>query len=277
MPLSAEQRERYVRNVDVVGMGVDGQERLLSSSVLVIGAGGLGSAALPYLAAAGVGRIGVVDGDAVELKNMQRQVLHTELGRNKAESAAERLRLLNTDVTVDEYPEYLTADRARELFVQYDLVMDCTDTYGAKYLLSDAAEAVGARLIWASAVGMQGQCSVFGVPDAHGDKLYLRDLFPEEPKAGDYPLALEIGVLGAMVGQVGALEATEAIKLLAGFGEPLVGRVMVLDALRGRWSVLPLRRGPRRMEQFGRAFRGAEQGYRDELRDWGVAPGAPTD
>ena len=277
MPLSAEQRERYVRNVDVVGMGVDGQERLLSSSVLVIGAGGLGSAALPYLAAAGVGRIGVVDGDAVELKNMQRQVLHTELGRNKAESAAERLRLLNTDVTVDEYPEYLTADRARELFVQYDLVMDCTDTYGAKYLLSDAAEAVGARLIWASAVGMQGQCSVFGVPDAHGDKLSLRDLFPEEPKAGDYPLALEIGVLGAMVGQVGALEATEAIKLLAGFGEPLVGRVMVLDALRGRWSVLPLRRGPRRMEQFGRAFRGAEQGYRDELRDWGVAPGAPTD
>lgn len=243
MPLSAEQQERYVRNVDVVGMGVEGQERLLASSVLVIGAGGLGSAALPYLAAAGVGRIGVVDGDAVELKNMQRQVLHTELGRNKAESAAERLRLLNTDVTVDEYPEYLTAERARELFVQYDLVMDCTDTYGAKYLLSDAAEAVGARLIWASAVGMQGQCSVFGVPDAHGDKLYLRDLFPEEPQAGDYPLALEIGVLGAMVGQIGALEATEATKLLAGFGEPLVGRVMVLDALRGRWSVLPLRKG----------------------------------
>ena len=237
------QRERYVRNLDVVGMGEEGQLRLLASSVIVIGAGGLGSAVLPYLAAAGVGRIAVVDGDAVELKNMQRQVLHTELGRNKAESAAERLRLLNTDVTVDEYPEYLTAERARELFVQYDLVMDCTDTYGAKYLLSDAAEAVGARLIWASAVGMQGQCSVFGVPDAHGDKLYLRDLFPEEPQAGDYPLALEIGVLGAMVGQIGALEATEAIKLLAGFGEPLVGRVMVLDALRGRWSVLPLRKG----------------------------------
>ncbi|MFT3887700.1 MAG: HesA/MoeB/ThiF family protein [Arachnia sp.] len=240
--LTDEQRERYLRNIDVVGMGEEGQLRLLSSSVLVIGAGGLGSAALPYLAAAGVGRIGVVDGDAVELKNMQRQVLHTELGRNKAESAAERLRLLNADVRVDEYPEYLTAERARELFTRYDLVLDCTDTYGAKYLLSDAAEEVGARLIWASAVGMQGQCSVFGVPDAYGDRLYLRDLFPIEPRPGDYPLALDIGVLGAMVGQIGSLEATEATKLLAGFGEPLVGRVMVLDALAARWSVIPLRK-----------------------------------
>lgn len=240
--LGDEQRERYVRNISVVGMGKEGQLRLLNSSVLVIGAGGLGSAALPYLAAAGVGRVGVVDGDVVELKNMQRQVLHTELGRNKAISAGERLRALNPDVAVAVYPEFLTAERARELFVRYDLVLDCTDTFGAKYLLSDAAEAVGARLIWASAVGMQGQCSVFGVPDADGNRLYLRDLHPEEPGQGDYPLAVEIGVLGAMVGQVGALQATEAIKLLAGFGAPLVGRVMVLDALAARWSTLPLRK-----------------------------------
>ncbi|MFT3876943.1 MAG: HesA/MoeB/ThiF family protein [Propioniciclava sp.] len=240
--LTGEQRERYLRNVDVVGLGEEGQLRLLNSSVLVIGAGGLGSAALPYLAAAGVGRIGVVDGDVVELKNMQRQVLHTDLGRNKAESAAERLRLLNVDVEVAAYPEYLTPGRARTLFAEYDLMLDCTDTYGAKYLLSDAAAAVGVPLVWASAVGMQGQCSVFGVPDAFGDRLYLRDLFPEEPAAGDYPMATEIGVLGAMVGQIGALEACEAIKLLAGFGEPLVGRVMVLDARTARWSVLPLRK-----------------------------------
>ncbi|AQP46328.1 hypothetical protein BW730_00835 [Tessaracoccus aquimaris] len=242
MPLTEEQRERYIRNIDIVGMGVAGQERLLASSVLVIGAGGLGSAALPYLAAAGVGRIALVDGDHVELKNMQRQVLHTELGRNKAESGAERLRALNPDVTVEVIPEYLTAERARELFAGYDLVLDCTDTFGAKFMLSDAAEAVGARLIWASAVGMQGQCSVFGVPDAHGDQLYLRDLIPVEPADGDYPKATDIGVLGAMVGQVGAMQATEAIKLLAGIGRPLVGRVALLDAAAGRWAELPLRR-----------------------------------
>ncbi|MGJ6980506.1 HesA/MoeB/ThiF family protein [Aestuariimicrobium soli] len=239
--LSPEQQERYVRNTSVVGLGEAGQLRLLASSVLVIGAGGLGSAALPYLAAAGVGRIGIVDGDVVELKNMQRQVLHTELGRNKADSAAERLQLLNPDVTVEVVPDYLTADEAPELFRGYDLVMDCCDTFAAKFLISDACREAGRPLVWATAVGMQGQCSVFGVPDAHGDRLWLRDLIPVEPDPDDYPRATEIGVLGAMVGQVGSLQATEAVKLLAGFGEPLVGRVMVLDALRGRWSVLPLR------------------------------------
>lgn len=242
VPLTDAQRERYRRNIDVVGMGEEGQRRLLDSHVLVIGAGGLGSAALPYLAAAGVGRIDVVDGDAVELGNMQRQVLHTELGRNKAISGAERLRALNPEIRVEALDEFVDFDRACELFAGVDLVLDCTDSFGAKFLLSDAAEAVGARLVWASAVGMQGQCSVFGVPDAHGDKLYLRDLIPEEPKLGDYPLATGIGVLGAMVGQIGSLEATEAIKLLAGFGEPLVGRVLVLDAASSRWSVLPLRK-----------------------------------
>ncbi|WP_082031079.1 HesA/MoeB/ThiF family protein [Tessaracoccus massiliensis] len=243
MPLTGHlNHERYVRNIDVVGIGVEGQRQLLASKVLVIGAGGLGSPALTYLAAAGVGRIDVVDGDTVELKNMQRQVLHTELGRNKAESAAERMRAINPDVTVGVLPEFLTYERAVDLFGGYDLVLDCCDTFGAKFLISDAAQAVGARVVWATAVGMQGQCSVFGVPGAHGDALYLRDLIPEEPAPGDYPVATEIGVLGAMVGQVGALQATEAIKLLAGFGEPLVGRVMVLDAARARWSVLPLRK-----------------------------------
>ncbi|MBK8462224.1 MAG: HesA/MoeB/ThiF family protein [Nigerium sp.] len=251
MPLTPVQEERYRRNIDVVGMGVGGQERLLASSVLVIGAGGLGSAALPYLAAAGVGRIGIVDGDVVELTNMQRQVLHTDLGRNKAESAADRLGLLNPGGRVEPFAEYLTRERAEDLFAGYDLVLDCTDTFGAKFMLSDAAAAIGARLVWASAVGMQGQCSVFGVPDADGVRLYLRDLIPHEPARGDYPLALDVGVLGAMVGQIGALQATEAIKLLAGFGEPLIGRVMVLDAARGRWSVLPLRAPSARITPTG--------------------------
>lgn len=239
MPLTSAQLERYRRNIDVVGLGLGGQERLLASSVVVVGAGGLGSAVLPYLAAAGVGELIVVDGDVVELGNMQRQVLHTELGRNKAISAAERLRLLNPDITVQEVPEFLSAQRARELFDVADLVLDCTDTFDAKFLISDAAQAVGARLVWASAVGMQGQCSVFGVPGDDGRALYLRDLIPEEPDS--YPRATDIGVLGAMVGQIGALQATEAIKLLAGFGDPLVGRVVVLDAARARFFELPLK------------------------------------
>ena len=240
--LTEVQRERYVRNTSVIGLGEEGQLRLLASSVLVIGAGGLGSAALPYLAAAGIGRIGIVDGDVVELKNMQRQVLHTDLGRNKAESAAERLRLLNPEVNVEVVADYLTVETAPALISRYDLVLDCCDTFTAKFLISDACREAGRPLVWATAVGMQGQCSVFGVPDEHGDRLWLRDLIPVEPDLDDYPRATEIGVLGAMVGQIGSLQATEAVKYLAGFGDLLVGRVMVLDARRGRWSVLPLRR-----------------------------------
>lgn len=241
MPLTDLQRVRYRRNIDVLGMGESGQERLLASTVAVVGAGGLGSAALPYLAAAGVGSITIIDGDVVELGNMQRQVLHSQLGRNKAESAAERLRQLNPDIRVDCLPEFLTAARAETLFAQADLVLDCTDSFGAKFLISDAAQRVGARLVWAAAVGMQGQCSVFGVRGADGTVLYLRDLIPTEPDVGDYPMATDIGVLGAMVGQVGALQATEAIKVLAGFGDPLVGRVLVLDAAQARWAEVPLR------------------------------------
>ncbi len=188
MPLSPAQRQRYRRNIDVVGLGEAGQERLLGSQVLVIGAGGLGSAALPYLAAAGVGRIDIVDGDVVELSNMQRQVLHTDLGRNKAESAAERLRLLNPEVRVRPLTHFLDRARAEELFPDYDLVLDCTDTFGAKFMISDAAAAVGSALVWASAVGMQGQCSVFGVPDDAGTRLYLRDLIVTEPDARRLPV-----------------------------------------------------------------------------------------
>lgn len=240
--MSDQQRERYVRNIDVVGLGTTGQERLLASSVLVVGAGGLGSAALPYLAAAGVGRIGVIDGDVVELRNMQRQVLHTDVGTSKALSAAGRLTALNPEITLEAFPEYLTKVRAAELFPGFDLVLDCCDSFAAKFLIADAAELADVPVVWASAVGMQGQCSIFGVPDAHGEKLHLRDLIPEEPIEGTYPRATEVGVLGAMVGQVGALQATEAVKLLAGFGEPLVGRVAVLDAAAGNWDQIPLRR-----------------------------------
>lgn len=230
---------RYQRNIDVPGLGSSGQARLAASSVLVVGAGGLGSAALPYLVAAGVGRVTIADGDTVEEHNLQRQVLHHEIGRNKAESAAERLRLLNPLVRVDAVPEMLGFDAAVGLARHHDIVLDCTDSFPAKFMLSDACVAAGRPLVWASAVGMQGQCSVFGVPGADGRALTLRDLISEEP--AEYPTASDVGVLGAMVGQVGALQATEAIKLLAGFGEPLVGRVVVVDAAAARWGVLPLR------------------------------------
>lgn len=248
MPLTEEQRERYRRNIDVPGFGEAGQERLLGAKVLVVGAGGLGSAALPYLVAAGVGEIGIVDGDVVELMNLQRQVLHVEIGRNKAESAVERLALLNPDVTLTAYPEFLDLPRAVELFSEFDVVLDCVDSFGAKFMISDAAREAGRPLVWATAVAMQGQCSIFGVEDDEGNKLWLRDLHPQEPKVDDYPLAAEVGILGANVGQVGTLQACEAIKLIAGFGRPLVGRVWVMDSANNRYGVVPLRRSREDME-----------------------------
>ena len=240
--LTADQVVRYRRNIDVAGLGEDGQRRLLAARVLVVGAGGLGSAVLPYLAAAGVGVIGVCDGDVVEIANLQRQVLHDTagVGVNKAVSAQARLSALNPDVRVQVLPEMMTADRVVELAPGFDLIMDCCDTFAAKLMLGDAAVRAGLPIIWAAAVGMQGQVSVFGLPGPDGRILTLRDLFPEEPAPGSYPLAAGVGVLGAMVGQVGSVMATEAIKLLAGFGDPLVGRLLILDAARGRWDVIAI-------------------------------------
>ncbi|MEZ5127788.1 MAG: HesA/MoeB/ThiF family protein [Micropruina glycogenica] len=245
--LSESQRERYRRNIDVVGLGDNGQRRLLDSSVLVVGAGGLGSPVITYLAAAGVGRLVIADGDVVETANLQRQVIHGQglVGVNKAVSAAARVADLNPDVRVDVVAEYVTAQSLADLLPRVDLVLDCCDTYGAKYLVSDACAAAGVRLVWGTAVGMQGQVSVFGVPTDEGRAIWLRDLFPSEPQPGSYPLATEIGVLGAMVSQVGSVMATEAIKLLAGFGRPLIGRLLVVDAAAGRWDLLPVRPGVR--------------------------------
>ena len=242
MPLTDHQRRRYRRNIDVPGMGERGQERLLASRVVVIGAGGLGSATLPYLAAAGVGHITVVDGDVVEEMNLQRQVLHRDLGVNKARSAAETLTRLNPGVEVTPVEKFLTSELAAQLFPTADLVLDCTDQFGAKYLISDAARAARTPLVWASAVGMQGQCSFFGVPDMHGDELWLRDLHPVEPASGTYPTAQEIGILGSTVAQVGTVQVGEALKFLAGFGELLVGKLWLLDAAGCRYHVIPFRK-----------------------------------
>ena len=232
-------KRRYRRNMALAGFGERGQRRLLASSALVIGAGGLGSAALPYLVAAGVGRVGIVDADTVAEHNLQRQVLHHRVGDNKAESAAERLRPLNPGVEIVTYPEFAGRRRIVELADGYDVVLDCTDSFESKLSVSDACAEVGRPLVWAAALGMCGQCSVFGVPDSRGDVLWLRDLYPEAPVPSLG--AEETGVLGALVGQVGTVQATEAVKLLAGFGAGLVGRVWVVDAAAGRWDVVPLR------------------------------------
>ncbi len=241
-PQPFECSQRYRRNLDVIGLGEAGQRKLREARVLVVGAGGLGSPVLSYLTAAGVGTIGIADGDVVEVMNLQRQVIHTQgwVGRNKAESAAARLAELNSDVTVEVFPDMVTAQSAPELFARYDLVLDCCDTFGAKFMVSDAAVRARRRLIWGAAVGMQGQVSIFGVPDDHGRTWSLRDLFPAEPPPEAYPRAVAVGVLGAMVGQVGSLMATEAIKLIAGFGRPLVGRLWIMDAAAGRWDVVAL-------------------------------------
>lgn len=242
MPLTTQQRARYRRNIDVPGVGEVGQERLLASRVIVVGAGGLGSAALPYLVAAGIGRVMIVDGDIVEEQNLQRQVLHRQIGAPKAQSAAQVLSGLNPDVEITPIDEFLTPRLAKRLFSDTDLVLDCTDQFSAKYLISDAACAAGTPLVWASAVGMQGQCSVFGVPDQYGDCLWLRDLYPVEPEPGTYPTAEHIGILGATVAQVGTLQAGEAIKLLSGVGRLLVGRLWMLDAANGCYDVIDVRK-----------------------------------
>ncbi|WP_203567100.1 HesA/MoeB/ThiF family protein [Aestuariimicrobium ganziense] len=241
--LTELQRERYQRNIDVPGIGELGQRRLLNARVLVVGAGGLGSAVLPYLTAAGIGAITIADGDAVELKNMQRQVLHHELGHNKALSAVERLRLLNPDVTFEAITTMLDPQACDELFVRHDLVVDCTDTFAAKYVLSDAAQRTGVPLVWATAVSTQGQCSVFGIASERTEPIHLRDLVPEEPAPEDYPRAVELGVLGSVVGQVGTAQATEVIKLVTGWGDPLIGRLLLIDGARSRYDVIEVRVG----------------------------------
>lgn len=245
--MSFDTSRRYRRNIDVLGLGERGQERLATARVLVVGAGGLGSPVIAYLAAAGVGTLGIADGDTVEVMNLQRQVLHGEsgVGVNKAVSAAERVHDLNSDVVCEVHETMVDAATAATLMASYDLVLDCSDRFEVKLMLSDAARVAGRPIIWGAAVGMQGQVSVFGLPDDNGRVWTLRDLFPVEPPAGTYPLAVEVGVLGAMVGQVGSLMATEAIKVIAGFGRPLVGRLWIMDAAAARWSVVPLGGGAR--------------------------------
>lgn len=238
--LSARQRERQHRSGLVAGVGDEGLARLAAARVLVVGAGGLGSPALLYLAAAGVGTLGISDADAVESSNLQRQVIHDEssVGVAKTASAAARVRALNADVEVVEHPA-MTESLLDSLAGHYDLICDCTDNFDAKYLLADWCARTSTPLVWATVVGTAFQTSVLwsGAPD--GAARTLRDLYPAPPPAGATASSLQVGVLGSVVGQVGSTMATEAIKIITGLGEPLAGRVLVADAARARYDVIP--------------------------------------
>ncbi|WP_199424964.1 ThiF family adenylyltransferase [Actinotalea solisilvae] len=249
--LTRAQVERWSRHLLLPQLGALGQRRLRNARVCVVGAGGLGAPVLLYLAAAGVGRIGVVDHDDVELTNLQRQVVHghADVGRPKTESARDAVLALDPDVDVVLHRVRLDGDdpdAVDAVLGEYDLVLDGTDNFPTRYLVNDACVRLGLPEVWASVYRFDAMVAVFwGRPPAGVAAVQLRDLFPEPPAPGTVPSCAEGGVLGALCGQVGSLMATEAVKLLTGVGEPLLGRVLVLDGLASRWTEVPLRGGAR--------------------------------
>jgi adenylyltransferase/sulfurtransferase len=240
--LNASELIRYARHLTLPEVGLSGQERLRSARVLLVGAGGLGSPAALYLAAAGVGTIGIVDADAVELSNLQRQVLHGQatLGMPKTESARRRLGDLNPHVRVEAYPVRLTSGNALELLGRYDLTVDGSDNFPTRYLVNDASVLLGKPYVYGSIFRFDGQVSVFAAP---GGPCY-RCLFADPPPHDLVPNCADAGVLGVLPGIVGSLQAAEAIKLILGIGAPLINRLLLLDVLRGRFRELELRRDP---------------------------------
>lgn len=240
------QGERYSRQLRLPELGEEGQRRLAAARVLVIGAGGLGSPALTYLAAAGVGSITVCDADTVDVTNLHRQVLHDDaaIGGSKALSAARQLARIAPEVHVRAVAEPVTTANALDLLAGHHLVLDGADNFPTRYLSSDACEILGIPLVWGSILGFAGQVSVFWGADGRG--VTYRDVHPVPPRPGEVPSCAEAGVLGALCGIIGSTMAMEAIKVLAGIGDPLFGRLAVLDALRMRWSQIPIARDPAR-------------------------------
>ena len=240
--LSQEEIKRYSRHLIMPEVGMDGQRRLKAASVLCIGAGGLGSPAAMYLAAAGVGRIGIVDFDVVDFSNLQRQLLHgtPDVGRSKLSSASDRLRALNPHVHIDTYETSLSSENALKLFEPYDVILDGTDNFPTRYLVNDACVLTGKPNAYGSIFRFEGQASVFGVKDGP----CYRCLYPEPPPPGLVPSCAEGGVLGVLPGIIGVIQATESIKLILGIGEPLIGRFLIYDALKMRFRELKLRKDP---------------------------------
>ena len=228
--LSPEQFERYSRHVLIPEVGEEGQLKLLDSKVLLIGAGGLGSPAAVYLAAAGIGTLGIVDFDEVDLSNLQRQILHTnaDVGRSKVESAVDHLRAINPSIEVVGHDTLLFSDNVFDIMEPYDVVIDGTDNFPVRYLVNDATQFLGKPLVYGSIYQFEGQATVF-MPGQ--DAPCYRCLFPSPPPPGTVPSCAEGGVFGVLPGVIGAIQATEAIKVITGEGDPLIGRLLLYDAL----------------------------------------------
>ncbi|MEO6411825.1 MAG: molybdopterin-synthase adenylyltransferase MoeB [Pedococcus sp.] len=240
--LTTEQKARYARHILLPEVGIEGQRRLANARVLVVGAGGLGSPALMYLAAAGVGTIGVVDDDVVDASNLQRQVVHgiADVGRPKTESAAETVAAINPLVTVVRHDLRLTSENALEILADYDVVLDGADNFPTRYLVNDACVFLGLPHVWGSIYRFDGQVSVWF--SGHGP--CYRCVFPDPPPPDAVPSCATGGVLGVLCAAVGSVQVAEAVKLIVGQGEPLVGRLLVHDALRQTWDSLTVRADP---------------------------------
>lgn len=245
MDFREDQIQRYARHILLPEIGGTGQAKLLAARVLIIGAGGLGSPVLLYLAAAGVGTIGLIDDDAVDLSNLQRQIAHTtdRLGMPKVESAAQAARTLNPDVTIETHRARLTAANALELIRRYDLVCDGSDNFATRFLVADACHLAGRTLVSAAVLRFEGQVSTFKSHLGPPHPCY-RCLHPEPPPEGLVPTCAEAGVFGAVTGVLGALQATETLKELAGVGEGLSGRLLLWDALSASFRSVRLKRDP---------------------------------
>ncbi|MFN8666636.1 MAG: molybdopterin-synthase adenylyltransferase MoeB [Gemmatimonadaceae bacterium] len=240
--LSRDELIRYSRHLLLPEVGLDGQRKLKAARVLLVGAGGLGSPAALYLAAAGVGTLGIVDFDRVDVTNLHRQIIHgtSDIGRSKLQSATDRLREVNPFVTVEPHEVRLTAANALDLFREYDLVVDGTDNFQTRYLVNDACVLTGKPNVYGSIYRFDGQVSVFCTPDGP----CYRCLYREPPPPGMVPSCAEGGVLGILPGIVGVLQATEAIKLILGIGDPLIGRLNLVDALGARQRTVKIKRDP---------------------------------
>ncbi|WP_326551269.1 adenylyltransferase/sulfurtransferase MoeZ [Micromonospora sp. NBC_01813] len=240
--LTVDEIRRYSRHLIIPDVGVDGQKRLKNARVLCVGAGGLGSPALMYLAAAGVGTLGIVDFDTVDESNLQRQIIHgqSDIGRSKAESAASSVREINPYVNIQIHDVSLDNDNVFDIFGQYDLILDGTDNFATRYLVNDACVLLGKPYVWGSIYRFDGQVSIFW--DQYGPN--YRDLYPEPPPPGMVPSCAEGGVLGVLCASIGSIMVTEAIKLITGIGDPLLGRLMVYDALEMTYRVVKIRKDP---------------------------------
>ena len=244
--LTRDEVARYSRHLIIPDLGIDGQKRLKNARVLVIGAGGLGAPTLLYLAAAGVGTIGIVDYDVVDESNLQRQIIHgvSDIGRSKAQSARDSIAEVNPLVDVRLHEVRLERHNAVDLFEQYDLILDGTDNFATRYLVNDAAVLAHKPYVWGSIYRFEGQVSVFWEDAPGGRGLNYRDLYPEAPPPGMVPSCAEGGVLGVLCASIASVMGTEAIKLITGIGESLLGRLMVYDALEMSYRTITIRKDP---------------------------------